>query len=1199
MPLRRPYQLLGPWHRYVRGRLPLLVAVSIPLILAACGGGSVGPSVTPAPQPPTVPGNLTAKAISATQINLSWTASNSSIGVGGYVVERCQGASCSSFARVATSTGTTYNDTALSSNTSYSYEVQAVDSAGNTSAFSAAASATTQTPPTAPNNLTATAIGTSQIDLSWTASTGSLGVANYVVKRCQGAGCSNFAQIAAPTSTTFSDTGLTTGTSYGYEVQAIDTAENLSAFSTPASVTTQSLPTVPGNLTATAISTTQINLTWTASTSTVGLANYVVKRCQGAGCSNFTQIAAPVSSTLNDTGLTPSTSYSYEVQAVDTAANTSAVSTIASATSQGPPSVPGNLTAAAVSASQIHVSWTASSSSVGLANYVVERCQGAGCSNFAQIAAPVATTFNDTGLTLGTSYSYEVKAVDAAANSSAFSTAASATTQIPPTTPGSLLASIVSAHQINLSWAASTSTVGLANYVVERCQGAGCTNFAQIAAPVAPTFTDTSLSPGTSYSYEVEAVDTAGNTSAFSSAASATTQTPPTVPGSLTATAVSISQINLSWTASTSTVGLANYVVKRCQGAGCTNFAQVATPAGITYSDTGLTASTSYSYEVQAIDTAGNLSAVSTIASATSQGPPSVPGNLTATAVSASQIHVSWSASSSSVGLANYVVERCQGAGCSNFAQIAAPVATTFNDTGLTPGTSYSYEVKAVDTATNFSAFSTAASATTQIPPTTPGSLLASTVSAHQINLSWAASTSTVGLANYVVERCQGAGCSNFAQIAAPVAAAFNDTTLSPGTSYNYEIQAIDTAGNTSASSTAASAATQTPPTVPSSLTATTTSASQIHLAWTASTSTVGLANYVVERCQGAGCTNFAQIAAPVAATFNDTSLSPGTGYSYEVQAVDTAANSSPFSTAASATTQIPPTTPSNLTASTLSAHQINLSWTASTSTVGLANYVVERCQGAGCSNFAQIAAPVAATFNDTGLTASTSYSYEVQAIDTAGNLSAVSTASATSQGPPSVPGNLTAAAVSASQIHLSWSASTSSVGLANYVVERCQGAGCSNFAQIAAPVATTFSDTGLTPGTSYSYEVEAVDTSANSSAFSTAASATTQTPPTTPGTLVASTISAHQINLSWTASTSTVGLANYVVDRCQGAGCSNFAQIAAPASTTFNDTGLTPGASYSYEVQAVDTAGNMSAFSTVVSATTLGPPSVPSNLTA
>ena len=57
--------------------------------------------------------------------------------------------------------------------------------------------------------------------------------------------------------------------------------------------------------------------------------------------------------------------------------------------------------------------------------------------------------------------------------------------------------------------------------------------------------------------------------------------------------------------------------------------------------------------------------------------------------------------------------------------------------------------------------------------------------------------------------------------------------------------------------------------------------------------------------------------------------------------------------------------------------------------------------------------------------------------------------------------------------------------------------------------------------------------------------------------------LNASQINLSWTASTDNVGVTGYRVERCQGAGCTNFAQVGAPAATSFNDTGLTPHTTY------------------------------------
>jgi hypothetical protein len=83
------------------------------------------------------------------------------------------------------------------------------------------------------------------------------------------------------------------------------------------------------------------------------------------------------------------------------------------------------------------------------------------------------------------------------------------------------------------------------------------------------------------------------------------------------ATAVSGSQINLAWTASTDNVGVTGYLIERCQGSGCGNFTQIATTAATNYS--GLTASTSYSYRVRATDAASNLSSYSNTASATTR----------------------------------------------------------------------------------------------------------------------------------------------------------------------------------------------------------------------------------------------------------------------------------------------------------------------------------------------------------------------------------------------------------------------------------------------------------------------------------------------------------------------------------------------------------------------------------------------------
>ena len=157
--------------------------------------------------------------------------------------------------------------------------------------------------------------------------------------------------------------------------------------------------------------------------------------------------------------------------------------------------------------------------------------------------------------------------------------------------------------------------------------------------------------------------------------------------------------------------------MESCQGSGCTTFTQIGTATGTTFNNTGLTASTSYSYRVRASDAVGNLSGYSNVATATTQAPdtqpPTTPTNLSATAVSGSQINLNWNASTDNVGVTGYLIERCQGAGCTNFGRLFTVTGTTYSDTALVSNTSYTYQVKATDAAGNFSPYSNTATTTT------------------------------------------------------------------------------------------------------------------------------------------------------------------------------------------------------------------------------------------------------------------------------------------------------------------------------------------------------------------------------------------------------------------------------------------------------------------------------------------------------
>jgi hypothetical protein len=200
--------------------------------------------------------------------------------------------------------------------------------------------------------------------------------------------------------------------------------------------------------------------------------------------------------------------------------------------------------------------------------------------------------------------------------------------------------------------------------------------------------------------------------------------TAPTTPTGLGATAVSSSQIDLSWSASTSTC-VPTYNIYRSTSPSFTPSSSNEIASGVpttTYSDTGLTASTTYYYLLVATTPAG-MSAASNQASATtaSSGPtcaaaPTAPSGAAATATSSSQISLSWTASTAGTGCSiTYTVFRSTTSGftAGSGNQIASGLTTTsFSDTGLAASTTYYYLVEGVDSAGS-SAASNQASATT------------------------------------------------------------------------------------------------------------------------------------------------------------------------------------------------------------------------------------------------------------------------------------------------------------------------------------------------------------------------------------------------------------------------------------------------------------------------------------------------------
>lgn len=291
-----------------------------------------------------------------------------------------------------------------------------------------------------------------------------------------------------------------------------------------------------------------------------------------------------------------------------------------------PPTAPTGLTQGAVTASSVALSWTASTDNVGVARYEVLR-------NGSTIGTPTGTSYTDSGLTAGTSYSYTVKAVDAAGNVSAISSALSVTTPAASQAEVYYYTRTRGWSTVNIHYAPTggswTAVPGVAmNETV-------CTDWVKktISLGSAPgmkaAFNNNAgtwdNNGGADYSLGTGRITVRDGVVTANAASPCVVlppdTSPPSVPAGVTASAAG-TRVDLSWSASTDDRGVTGYELTRTGG---TQGSRTLTTSLTSYSDTGLEPQTAYSYTVKALDAAGNKSAASASVSATTGSAPPPP----------------------------------------------------------------------------------------------------------------------------------------------------------------------------------------------------------------------------------------------------------------------------------------------------------------------------------------------------------------------------------------------------------------------------------------------------------------------------------------------------------------------------------------------------------------------------------------------
>ncbi|MBI4187595.1 MAG: c-type cytochrome [Chloroflexi bacterium] len=725
------------------------------------------------PAPPATisasPSALAAVAVSAGQVNLTWL--DNATDETGYRIDR---ATTSDFLTNLLTVNTaanavSYSDTTVSGSTTYYYRVYATNSVGISVASNTASvmtPASTVPAPAAPTSLTASTIS-AWVNLAWLDN-----ATNETGYRIDRATTSNFTTNLVTVNTvidavSYSDTTVSGNITYYYRVYAFNSAGN-SAASNTASVTTPVVVIDASSL-------------YTSNCAICHGANR-----QGGSASALTTSAlsgvtlAQVTSTITN-GIGTMPAYSSSLTSAQ-------ISALAQWLKGPPPAAPTSLSASAINAGQVNLFWL--DNSTDEAGFRIER---ATTNDFltnlstATVAAN-AVTYSDTTAVGSTTYYYRVFAYNASGDSAASNTA-SATTPAPtvtaPAAPTSLAATAISAGQVNLTWLDNaTNETG---YRIDRATTSNfLTNLITTTVTANVTsYNDTTTAGSTTYYYRLYAFNSAGNSGA-SNIATVTTPVAPIDPAALYSANCAVCH------GANRQGGSASALTSSALSA--VTLAQVTST--ITNGTAGMPAYSSSLTSAQ----------IAVLAQWLKGSPPTAPTNLAATAPSAGQVNLNW------VDNANdetgFRIERATNSSFSVNLVTANTAANviSYSDTTVSGSTTYYYRVHATNSAgdcVNYDLTSVTTPAPTVAAPAAPTGLAAIAISAGQVNLNWV--DNATNETGYRIDRAtNNTFTTNLITVnTAANAINYSDNTVSASTTYYYRLYAFNSAGNSGASNIA------------------------------------------------------------------------------------------------------------------------------------------------------------------------------------------------------------------------------------------------------------------------------------------------------------------------------------------------------------------------------------------------------------
>ncbi len=573
-------------------------------------GQLLGTPVLP-PDPPT---NLTATALTPTEVQLNWE--DNADNENRFIIEYKRGnGSWESLATVPANTETHTADN-LDPGTEHSFRVQSANSKYE-SAWSNVATATTPAF-NPPSNLTATAHSSVEIKLEWQDVTN--GEDGFVIEFRETGQMWIIADSVSARSEEYLMGGLSPNTLYEFRLHAYVGSIN-SAHSNTAQATTLMFLKAPTNLDGILISETQVALSWEDNAD--GEDGYEIEQNEDSQGWTLMHTTAEDVTSYDTQGLTPNTANAFRVRAVGPNA-ASGYSNVYSVLTRMKPAAPKNLLAAAVNHTSVRVTWERGSENED--GYEVERKAPGGDWTILTTTGPGDGDILDENLEMTTEYCYRVRAQNDLGYSDWSDEACATTTDIPiPGAPFGLRAEAAGPTSITLNWVAPSPSYA-ESFEIEQSLTGNEGDFSRVTPDAdgkVRTHTVNDLDPQTEYYFRIRGVNRSG-ASDYSNIASATTQNSddPIRPRNLAARALSESQIEITWEMPDPS-NEDGFDLQRSLTGSEGDFTSLSPAPGQgirKYTDDGLSANTTYWYRMRSYNSFGESAWTDTVSAKTLKG---------------------------------------------------------------------------------------------------------------------------------------------------------------------------------------------------------------------------------------------------------------------------------------------------------------------------------------------------------------------------------------------------------------------------------------------------------------------------------------------------------------------------------------------------------------------------------------------------